>query len=110
MESSLMKDALIPGARGDARKPIIPNITKHERKHSMGVMKELANIDNSVQGNNYSVGLNSGRDYLNHMQTNAALQNSQSRFSQMGSNGTLLNNGSQAVLGLHGKETMTFRG
>ena len=47
-----MKDVLIPGARGDARKPIIPNITKHERKHSMALMNELAHMDNSVQGNN----------------------------------------------------------
>jgi hypothetical protein len=81
MEDSLMKDVLIPGARGDARKPIIPNITKHERKHSMGGIRD---IDNSVQGHNYSVGLNTGRDYLKQLtQTNAAggMQNSQSRFS-----------------------------
>jgi len=64
-----MKDVLIPGAR-DARKPIIPNITKYQRKHSMEVMKELGNIDNSVQGHNYSVGLNTGREYLKP--TNAA--------------------------------------
>ena len=33
-ESNLRSNAIIPGARED-RKPIIPNITKHERKSSL---------------------------------------------------------------------------
>ena len=50
-----------------------------------------------------SVGLNSGRDAIDQH------QRSQSHYSQLASNGTLPA-GSQAVLGLQGKEQMTFRG
>ena len=56
-----------------------------------------------------SVGLNSGRDNV----PGAVDQQhqSQSRYSQLASNGTLPGaNGSPAVLGLQGKEQMTFRG
>ena len=49
-----------------------------------------------------SLGVNSGRI--------DALQNSGSHYSQIASNGTLGACGSKAVLGLQGKENMTFRG
>ncbi len=39
--------ALIPGAR-DVRQPIIPNIQKHDRKHSLDYPTQLAAIDGSV--------------------------------------------------------------
>lgn len=57
-----------------------------------------------MQGNPNSMGLNSGR-------IDAVMQNSQSQFSKIASNGTIGQNAaSNAVLGLQGKETMTFRG
>ena len=40
---------------------IIPNIQKHTRKASQP-QKDLASYDQSVQGANMSIGLNSGRD------------------------------------------------
>ena len=54
-------NALIPGARMEYQQ-IIPNIQKHTRKASQP-QKDLASYDQSVQGNNLSVGLNSGRDH-----------------------------------------------
>ena len=56
-------NALIPGARMEYQQ-IIPNIQKHTRKNS----KDLATYDQSVQGNNLSVGLNSGRDVIDQHQ------------------------------------------
>ena len=57
-----------------------------------------------MQGNPISMGVNSGR-------IDAVMQNSQSQFSKIASNGTIGQTpGSNAVLGLQGKETMTFRG
>jgi len=64
-----------------------------------------------VQDHNQSVTLNSGRQDLNTINYGAHVQ-SQSKYSQMASNGTLPMGGvaSQAILGLKNKETMTFRG
>ena len=44
--AQINSDAMIPGARDD-RKPIIPNITKHQRKQSQET-KHIANFDGSV--------------------------------------------------------------
>ena len=61
LESQLRSNALIPGAR-DGRAPIIPNITKHERNNSY--TRAALMQEQSLQGNNMSVGLDSGRAYL----------------------------------------------
>ena len=111
LQSTIASNAvLVPGAR-EERKPIIANITKHDRKHSLDT-KNIANYDQSVQANDPSIGLNSGRDnYLAQIPTTQALQNSQSRMSGNLSQGTLPGGlASQTVLGLQGKEQMTFRG
>ena len=95
-------NALIPGARMEYNQ-IIGNIQKHTRKASQPGTKELASYDQSVQGNNMSMGLNSGRD--NAIVGVDQQHQSQSRYSQLASNGTLpANTGSQAVLGLQGKD------
>ncbi len=54
------KDILIPGA-SQQRNPIIPNIHKHGRKVSQNDAINIAGYDNSIQGNQNSIGLNSGR-------------------------------------------------
>lgn len=105
-ENNLRSNAIIPGARDD-RKPIIPNITKHQRKSSMQT-KFMGTYDNSIQ-ETASGGMGSGRDnYLNQIGTVGALQNSQSRFSYM--NSGELQTGSMQTLGLVNRENMTFRG